>query len=84
MQSRQQKQNSKNNKLVEVLILGGEVGFLIALPIIFFLILGLFLDKKFNTFPLFLILCIIFAIVNSLIETYYLILPFVEKKVTKK
>jgi F0F1-type ATP synthase assembly protein I len=46
--------------------------------------LGLFLDKKFNTFPFFLILGIIFGIMNVFIETYYFLLPFLEKKVRKK
>jgi F0F1-type ATP synthase assembly protein I len=46
--------------------------------------LGLFLDKKFNSFPFFLILGIIFGITNVFIETYYFIFPFLEKKVRKK
>jgi len=82
MQPTQKNQNKK--KLIYALSLGTQLGFLIALPLISFLILGLFLDKKFNTFPFFLILGIIFGIMNVFIETYYFLLPFLEKKVRKK
>lgn len=82
MQFTQKNQNKK--KLIYALSLGAQLGFLIALPLILFLILGLFLDKKFNSFPFFLILGIIFGITNVFIETYYFIFPFLEKKVRKK
>jgi F0F1-type ATP synthase assembly protein I len=77
-------QNTQNKKLIYALSLGTQFGLLISLPLVFFLVLGIFLDKKFHTFPIFLILGIVLGIVNTFFETYYLILPFLEKKVRKK
>jgi F0F1-type ATP synthase assembly protein I len=81
MQSKQKNQNKE--KLIYTLSLGSQLGFLIALPLVSFLVLGLFLDKKFNRFPFFSILFIIIGIINVFIETYYFLLPFIEKKVKK-
>jgi len=41
--------------------------------------LGLFLDKKFQTFPIFLISFIIIGLIAVFLDVYYLILPFLEK-----
>lgn len=42
-----------------------EMGYLIALPLIGFAVLGSYLDKLFHTKPLILLLCIFFAIIIS-------------------
>ena len=64
--------------------LGLELGFLIVLPLVVFLLLGLFIDRKFNTFPIFLILFIIGGMVATIFEVKVLVLPFLEKKVGNK
>ncbi len=64
--------------------LGLELGFLIALPLVFFLALGLFLDKKLKTLPIFLISSIILGLAATVINVYYLILPFLEKRSKNK
>lgn len=77
--------NQKNDsKLLYALSLGLELGFLISLPLVFFLILGIFLDKKFQTFPIFLISSIILGMAATFFNVYYLVLPFLEKRSQKK
>ncbi len=73
----------KNNFFYAV-TLGLELGFLIAAPLILFLLVGLFLDKKFDTVPVFLILFIVLGIIATIFEIFYLILPFLEKRSQKK
>ncbi|MBU4298873.1 AtpZ/AtpI family protein [Patescibacteria group bacterium] len=73
-----------NSKLLYAVSLGLELGFLIALPLVFFLALGLFLDKKLGTLPIFLISSIILGLVATVINVYYLVLPFLEKRSQKK
>lgn len=77
------KNNSQKTKFLYALSLGLELGFLIVLPLIFFLFLGLFLDRQFKTAPLFLIFLIILSIIVTIFDVRYLILPFLEKKVGK-
>jgi len=67
------------SKFLYAVSLGSAVGFLIAIPLVFFLLLGLFLDKKFQTFPIFLISFIIIGLIAVFLDVYYLILPFLEK-----
>jgi len=66
------------------LSLGLELGFLIALPLVIFLLLALFLDKKLQTFPVFLISGIIIGLIVSFFNIYYLVFPFLEKRSKKK
>jgi len=63
--------------------LGLELGFLVALPLVVFLVLGVFLDKKFETFPIFLISGIIIGLILTFVDIRYLILPFLEKRSKK-
>ncbi len=84
MVSTQKNQRNNKGKIIYALSIGTQLGFLIVLPLIGFSMLGLFLDKKLNTFPIFLILGIIVSIMVTFFEAYYLLLPFLEKKVRKK
>jgi len=72
------------SKFLYALSLGLELGFLISLPLVFFLILGIFLDKKFQTFPIFLISSIMLGLAATVVNIYYLVLPFLEKRSQKK
>ena len=78
-----EKQKSKG-KIFYALSLGMELGFLIAIPLVVFLLLGLFLDRKFRTFPIFLICGIITGLGATFLDIYYLVLPFLEKRSGKK
>lgn len=59
------------------------MGLLIALPLIVFLLLGVFLDKKFNTSPIFLISLVFFSIIVTIVDVRRLVLPFIEKESQK-
>jgi len=70
----------QDSNFSRAIVLGSEIGFLISLPLISFLLLGIFLDKKFNTFPLFLISSVILSLIVTIFNIYHLILPFLEKR----
>lgn len=70
---------SQNNNKFYAVYMGLEMGFLIALPLVGFLILGVFLDKKFQTAPLFLILSVFLGFISVVLEIKHYILPFLEK-----
>lgn len=76
--------NTNDSKFIYALSLGLELGFLIALPLVLFLILGLFLDRKFQTLPIFLISFIILGLAATFLNIYYLVLPFLEKRSKNK
>ena len=48
----------------------GEIGFLIAIPLVLFALLGRFLDQVFGSFPLFFLIGILLAIVSSTYIVY--------------
>ena len=73
----------KSNNFFYAVSLGLEMGFLIALPLVIFLILGVFLDKKFETFPFYLISAMILGLVLTFFDVYYFVLPFLTKKLKK-
>lgn len=76
--------NQQKSKFFYAVALGVELGFLIALPLVLFLFLGVYLDKKFNTFPLFIIVAVILSFIAMISELKFLILPFIEKRSGKK
>lgn len=76
--------NQQKSKFFYAVALGVELGFLIALPLVIFLFLGVYLDKKFNTFPLFIIIAVILSFIAMISELKFLILPFIEKRSGKK
>lgn len=73
-----------NNKLTAAMVLGLELGFAIALPLVLFLLLGVWADKKFGTMPLFVIICLLMGFAMAVIEVKQLILPFLEKRSKNK
>jgi len=78
--------NDKSSKLdfLYALSLGMGLGLLVAIPLVVFLLAGLFLDKRFNTLPLFLIVFILLSLAVAAYEIRNLILPFLEKRSQKK
>lgn len=75
-----QPRNTKSN-FGQALVLGGELGFLIALPLAVCLILGVWLDKRLNSFPYGLLAAIFVGIGLTIVNIYKLVLPFLERKV---
>lgn len=56
-----------------------QLGFLIALPLLGFLLLGYFLDKKFSSSPFFLLSSIIIGLTVIAFWVYYQIAPLMKK-----
>lgn len=50
-----------------------QLGFGIALPLILFIVLGVFADKKLGTMPLFTIVGMLLALAVSVVEMYQII-----------
>ena len=65
------------------LSLGMGLGLAVAIPLVAFLLLGLFIDNKFNTLPLFLIIFILLSLGVAAYEIRNIILPFLEKRSQK-
>ncbi|MFA6296050.1 MAG: AtpZ/AtpI family protein [Patescibacteria group bacterium] len=55
-----------------------QFGYTIIIPLIIFLLIGIFLDNRFKTSPLFIFIGVILSIVISTIGIYKAILPFLE------
>jgi len=70
-------QNS-NFKIFYALSIAFQLGFLIILPIVGFVWLGLLGDKLFSTKPTLLILSIIVGVSLSFYEMYHLMIPFIK------
>jgi F0F1-type ATP synthase assembly protein I len=71
----------KNNfKMFYALSLAWQLGFLIAIPIGGFLLLGFGADKIFGTQPLLLIAGAIIGVVITIYEVYHLLLPLIKNK----
>ena len=73
-----------NKNFFYALSLGLELGFLIVLPLVGFLLLGLFLDKKLGTAPIFLIFLVVLSLIAVFFEIRLLIMPFLEKRSRNK
>lgn len=74
--------NNKSN-LFSAISVASQLGFMIVIPLVGFFLLGLYLDKKFGTLPIFLLSSIVLSIVLLPLEFRYLLMPFLEKKVGK-
>ena len=68
------------NLLARAMVLGLELGLAMAVPLAVFLLLGLWLDKKFGTMPLFVIIGLLAGLIAVFVEVKQLILPFLEKR----
>jgi ammonia channel protein AmtB len=63
-----------------IIYLGMKIGLVITLPLIGFLILGLWIDDKIGTFPVCLIGGIISGIVAGVFMVWKVIIPYLDKK----
>jgi F0F1-type ATP synthase assembly protein I len=72
--------NKKNNKenFWSMLSLAWELGYLIALPLIFFALIGRFLDKYFHTSPWLFLCGISMAIIISVYIVYKKIIKIIK------
>ncbi len=63
-------ENSKKNTGVNLVEIGLQFGIIIALPLILFIGLGFWLDKKYGTVPLFIIIGLFLALAISAYGLY--------------
>lgn len=73
-------QRRKNINLGYVLSTGSELGFLIALPLVICILLGIYLDRKLNTFPWILLMMVLAGMGLTVVNVYKVIIPFLEKR----
>ncbi len=71
-------------KNLNTMYLGLKIGLLITIPLIGFLLLGILLDKKLDTFPIYLILGIVTGLISAIYMVYKVIIPYINKKVNNK
>jgi F0F1-type ATP synthase assembly protein I len=71
-------------KNLNTMYLGLKIGLLITIPLIGFLLLGILLDKKLDTFPIYLILGIVTGLISAVYMVYKVIIPYINKKVNNK
>jgi F0F1-type ATP synthase assembly protein I len=70
----------KKNNIWYAVGTGTQLGFLIAMPIVICLIIGVAIDKKFHTTPLYILIFLTLGIILTIADVYKLILPFLEKR----
>jgi len=63
--------------------MGGQLGFLIAFPLVICVVVGVMIDKKMNTFPWFMLTMILLGIGLTVIDVYKIVIPFLEKRSVK-
>ncbi len=71
-------------KLLYALSLAAQLGFLIIAPLVGFIWLGVFLDRKFSSAPAFLLTGLVIAFALTGYETYHLLEPLLEKNGRRK
>ena len=70
----------KNIDMGRVLVLGSELGLLIALPMVVCIVSGVNLDQKMGTFPWMLITFILLGLVLTVVDVYKVVLPFLDSR----
>ena len=70
---------NERGKVFYVLSFAFQLGLMIAIPVVGFLLLGVFLDRKFGTLPWLLILFSIFGCVVAAFEVASYIMPIFKK-----
>ena len=78
-----QQQPQKVTNLGYVMAMGGQLGFLIAFPLVICVVVGVMIDKKMNTFPWFMLTMILLGIGLTVIDVYKIVIPFLEKRSVK-
>ncbi|MFA5086445.1 MAG: AtpZ/AtpI family protein [Candidatus Paceibacterota bacterium] len=78
-----QPQPQKSTNLGYVIAMGSQLGILIAFPMVLMIALGIWLDRKMNTFPWILLASIFLGIGLTVLDVYKAIIPFLEKRSDK-
>ena len=77
MHSQQQK---NTNSWGNVLFLGSGIGFMLAVPLVVSIIVGVWVDKRLETFPIAIIISVIVGFLLTTIQFYKIVIPFLEKR----
>jgi len=77
-------QQQKNIDIGYVMAMGGQLGLMIALQMVLVVALGVWIDKKMNTFPIFLIIMILAGMGLTVVNVYKVVIPFLEKRSERK
>lgn len=73
--------NRKNNtKVFYALSIAFQLGFIISVPIIAFIIVGIFADRFFQSQPALLLLGLLLGIIVTIYEVYHLLMPLVKEE----
>ena len=72
------KKRKNNFKVFYALSLAFQLGFLIAVPIVVFLLLGIWADNYFRTQPLLMIIGLLIGFVITIYEVHHLLKPLVK------
>lgn len=72
--------SENQKKFAAAIVVGSEMGIMIAVSLVGFLLVGLWLDKKYDTIPLFTIVFVIASMFSVAMELRYVILPILEKR----
>lgn len=73
----------KNIDIGYVLAVGGELGFLIAFPLVICIVLGIYIDKRLGTFPWLLLASVLLGMILTVVNVYKVVIPFLEKRSEK-
>lgn len=66
--------NSNDKINFNALRFAWDLGFTVAVPLVLLLLLGLYLDRKFSTAPLFVLASVIFSVVISSFSIYRIVM----------
>lgn len=66
-------QKDSSNIDLNLLALSGEIGIKLAIPLLTFMLIGIWLDKKYNTLPLFMLVGAGLALADSTYMIYKMI-----------
>lgn len=69
---------TKNTFLWQVLTLGIKLGFTVAIPLLILLLVGRYLDKHFQTSPIFLLSGLLISLIFSFYGLYKLLNPLLK------
>ena len=68
-------------KNLNTLYLGLKIGLLVSIPLIGFLLLGVWIDTKFDTFPIYLIIGIVVGLASAVFLVYKVIIPYINNRI---
>lgn len=73
----------KNTSIGYVLGMGSGLGFVLAVPMVVAIFLGVMIDKNLETFPIALIISVLVGMGLTVVSLYKIIIPFLEKRSKK-